>query len=65
MKSHIENSKKNQARFETTLVDKIKRKVRILLSKMPVFNTHFGQHFLPNSLKLLPRPTVNDHSYAL
>ena len=65
MKSHIKNSKKNQARFETTLMDKIKRKVRILLCKMPVFNAHFGQHFLPNSLKLLHRLRVNDHSYAL
>ena len=36
-----------------TLVDKIKRKFRILISKTPVFNVHFAQHFVRNSVKFL------------
>ena len=32
--------------YQNTLLDKIKRKFRTLLCKMPVFKVHFGQNFL-------------------
>ena len=48
-----------------TLVAKIKRKLRILLCKMPVFDVHFGQDFLLNSVKFLHWPRANDQSYHL
>ena len=37
-----------------SLVDKIQRKSRTLLCDMPVFNVHYGQSFLRNSVKFLP-----------
>ena len=36
-----------------TLVDKVKRKIKILLCKMPVFNFIFEQHYIRNSVKFL------------
>ena len=48
-------------------MDKTKRKFRVLLSKLPVFNVHFGQIFFRNSVhkKLSHRPKENNQSYPL
>ena len=59
----LTNQKSQKTHY--TLVDKIKRTFRILLSKMPVFNVHFGQHFLRISVKLSNIPKPNDQSNLL